>query len=222
MLQKCRWSRYWEERFKSEIEETHAFFEIQLAPAVFVKPTFEIKYYSSSSVGSLPTETQNGAWVQLLFPNAVRGEIIKLNVAATGRPFPGFPVEKVAGSLKEYFTGYGTVEAVGQWRNAPPSKTQMRWNEPPHKNSPPTDEVVVWQTWVPLGEDAQYLELQVWYAPETIAIREGDNGYRFQIELVKGGQIDNSESRVVGTNKGSLEIETLGGRDEALALPVPI
>ena len=220
-LHKCRWSRYWEERFKSEIEENQTFHEIQLAPAVFVKPTFEIKHRYSPSVGSLSKETQSGAWVQLLLPGAVCGELIKLNVAATGRPFAGFPVEKMGGSLNDYFTGYGTVEAVSQWRNTPPSKTQMRWNEPPKKSSPTEDEVVIWQTWVPLDEDVQYLELQVWYAPETIAIREGDKGFRFQVELAKGGQTDNSESRVVGTNKGSLEVETLGGRDEAVTLPIP-
>jgi len=220
-LHKCRWSRYPEEHFKSEVEENQTFFEIQLAPGVFVKPTFEMRRYYSPSVGSLPKEAQNGAWVQLLLPEAIRGEHIKVNVAASGRPFPGFPVAKIGGSLKDYFTGYGTVEAVSQWRNAPPSKTQMVWNEPMRTNYPTADEAVIWQTWVPLDESAHYLELQVWYAPETLAIREGDNGYRFQIELTQEGQTDNGESRIVSANKGSLEVETLGGRDDALILPVP-
>jgi len=221
-LRKCRWSRYPEERFNSEIEEDQTFFEIQLAPAVFVRPTIEIKHHYSPSVGSLPKKTQSGAWVQLLLPVAIRGEFIKLNMAATGRPFPGFPVEKMGGSLKDYFTGYGAVEAVSQWQNAPPSKTQMRWNEPPQNSSPPEDEGVIWQTWVPLDESAHYLELQVWYGEETLAIREGDNGYRFQIELTQEGQTDNRESRIVSTNKDSLEVEILGGRDEAITLPVPL
>lgn len=221
-LHKCCWSVYPNERFKDAMDENQKFFEIQLAPAVFAKPTFELKHYYSPSVGSLPKETQNGAWVQLLLPETIRGEIINVNLAASGRPFPGFPVEKIGGSLKDYFTGYGTVEAVTQWRNATPSKTQMRWNEPPRKSTPPADEVVIWQAWVPLNESAQYLELQVWYPEETLAISEGDNGYRYQIGLAPEGQTDNNESRVVGSNKNSLTVESLGSRADALPLPVPL
>lgn len=75
---------------------------------------------------------------------------------------------------------------------------------------------------MPLNESAQYLELQVWYPEETLAISEGDNGYRYQIGLAPEGQTDNSESRVVGSNKNSLTVESLGSRADALLLPVPL
>lgn len=221
-LHKCRWSRYPEERFKDEIEENQTFLEIQLAPALFVKPTFELKHHYSPSAGSIARESQNGAWLQLLLPASVRGELAHVNLIASGRPFPGFPVEKVGDSLKNPFSGYGTVEAVTEWREASSSKTQVHWNEPPQKPKPPADEDVIWQTWVPLNESAQYLELQVWYSPETLAIRDGDKGYRFQIELVPEGQTDNSDSRVVGLNESPMIVESLGGRKDAVLLPIPL
>ncbi|MCD5979480.1 T6SS effector BTH_I2691 family protein [Pseudomonas quasicaspiana] len=221
-LHKCRWSRYQEERFSDEIEENQTFLEIQLAPNLFVRPTFDITQHYSPSVGPLRREAQNGAWLQLLLPEAIRGEVVHINLAASGRPFPGFPVERIGGSLKDSFTGYGTVEAVTQWRNVPSLKTQTRWNDPSQTTSPPADQGVVWQTWVPLNKSAEYLELQVWYSEETLAVRNGDSGYRYQIELVHEGASDNSDSRVVGSSKNSLEVESLGGRAEAALIPVPM
>lgn len=221
-LRKCRWSRHPEERFSDEREENQTFLGIQLAPSLYVKPTFEITHHYSPSVGSLRQETQNGAWVQLLLPEAIRGEVVHINLAASGRPFAVFPVEKIGGSLKDSFTGYGTVEAVTQWRNASSLKTQARWNDPPQKTMPPAEEDVIWQTWVPLSEKAQYLELQLWYPETLLAIRESDNGYRYQIELVPGGEADGSDNRVVGSSKNSLTVESLGDRGGALQLPVPI
>lgn len=145
-----------------------------------------------------------------------------MNLTATGRPFPGFPVERVGDSLKDCFSGYGTVEAVAQWRRVSLLKTQTRFNEPPQTISPPADEDVIWQTWVPLTESAKYLELQVWYPEHILTIREGDQGYRYQIELIPEGESDGSESRVVGSSKNSLTVESLGGRADALQLPVPL
>jgi hypothetical protein len=124
--------------------------------------------------------------------------------------------------LKDCFSGYGTVEAVAQWRRVSPLKTQARFNEPPQTISPPADEDVIWQTWVPLTESAKYLELQVWYPEHILTIREGDKGYRYQIELAPEGETDGRESRVVGSNKNSLTVESLGGRADALQLPVPL
>jgi hypothetical protein len=221
-LRKCRWSRYPNERFKDQNEENQTFLEIQLAPALFIKPTFHASQHYFPDIGYLPTETQNGAWVQLRFPGAIRGELVHVNLTASGRPFPGFPVEKVGDSLKDCFSGYGKIEAVAQWRRVSPLKTQTRFNEPPQTISPPAEEDVMWQTWVPLTESAQYLELQVWYSAQTLLIREGDKGYRYQIELTPEGEADRSESRVVGSSKNSLTVESLGGRADALLLPLPL
>lgn len=221
-LHKCRWSCYPQERFSDEIEENQTFLEIQLAPGLFVKPTFDITHHYSPSAGPLRREAQNGAWVQLLLPEAIRGEVVHINLTASGRPFPGFPVERIGGSLKDSFTGYSTVEPVTQWRNVSSLKTQTYWNDPLQKTSPPADEGVVWQSWVPLNRNAEYLELQVWYSEETLAVRNGDSGYRYQIELIQEGASDNSDSRVVGSSKNSLEVESLGGRAEAALIPVPL
>ncbi|WP_122663920.1 toxin VasX [Pseudomonas viridiflava] len=221
-LRKCHWSRYPDECFESKDEENQTFLEIQLAPALFIKPTFHASQHYFPDIGYLPTETQNGAWVQLRLPGAIRGELAHVNLTATGRPFPGFPVERLGDSLKDCFSGYGTVEAVAQWRRVSLLKTQTRFNEPPQKISPPADEDVIWQTWVPLTESAQYLELQVWYSAQTLPIREGDKGYRYQIELIPEGETDGSESRVVGANLNSLTVESLGGRADALLLPLPL
>lgn len=220
-LHKCRWSRYPYERFKDQNEENQTFLEIQLAPAIFIKPTFHASQHYFPDIGYLPTEAQNGAWVQLRLPGAIRGELAHVNLTATGRPIPGFPVERVGDSLKDCFSGYGTVEAVAQWRRVSPLKTQTRFNEPPQTISP-EDEDVIWQTWVPLTESAKYLELQVWYPKHILTIREGDQGYRYQIELTPEGESDGSESRVVGSSKNSLTVESLGGRADALQLPVPL
>ncbi|MCQ3001617.1 hypothetical protein NLO98_17845 [Pseudomonas syringae] len=221
-LHKCRWTRYPEEYFKSEDEENQTFLEIQLAPAIFVKPTFEIKQQYSSSVGYLARETQNGAWVQLLLPEIVRGQIIQLNLVASGRAFSVLPIAKVGGSLKEQLIGYGTPESIEQWSKVSSSPTQVRYNDPAEKELPPVDEGIIWEAWVPLGENAQYVELQIWYSTETLAAREGDKGYRYQIELAPEGESDNSDSRVIGSAKKRLEVECLGGRDEATLLPVPL
>ncbi|WP_349971119.1 toxin VasX [Pseudomonas caspiana] len=221
-LHKCRWPRYPDERFKDQNEENQTFLEIQLAPAIFIKPTFHASQHYFPDIGYLPTETQNGAWVQLRLPGTIRGELAHVNLTATGRPLPGFPVEKVGDSLKDCFSGYGTVEAVAQWRRVSPLKTQTHFNEPLQTISPPADEDVIWQTWVPLTEGAKYLELQVWYPEHILTIREGDQGYRYQIELTPEGDTDGSESRVVGSSKNSLTVESLGSRADALQLPVPL
>lgn len=73
-----------------------------------------------------------------------------------------------------------------------------------------------------MSNTAQYLELQVWYPTDTLSTSEGDKGFRYQIELTAEGASDNSDSRVVTTNKTSLQVESLGGRDQAALLPVPL
>ena len=86
---------------------------------------------------------------------------------------------------------------------------------------PPEGEGAVWQTWVPLTEEAQFIEMQVWYAPEILASSEGDRGYRFQLELEKEGVINEEDTRFNSLSANSLQIETLGGRENAIALLMP-
>jgi hypothetical protein len=221
-LHRCRWSRHPAEHFSSELEENQTFLEIQLGPAVFAKSTFEVAHYYSQSVGSVDRETQNGVWVQLLVPEAMRGQFVNVNIAASGRPFPGFPVEIIGGTLKGDFIANGFVENVDQWRKAPAKKKHSLFNNPPPETVLTTSGDIVWQAWLPVGENARYLELQVWYPAEILTVRESDKGYRYQIALAIEGQSDNGESRVVGSNENSLQVESLGGRHEGVKLPIPL
>jgi hypothetical protein len=76
-------------------------------------------------------------------------------------------------------------------------------------------------TWVPLAEDAQYLELQVWYPPEILTSGEGDRCYRFQLELDNDGIVDQKDTLISSLNTNSLSVQKLGGRDQAVAVLVP-
>ncbi|KPC33237.1 Membrane protein [Pseudomonas syringae pv. cilantro] len=55
----------------------------------------------------------------------------------------------------------------------------------PHEN-----EDLIWETWVPLGKDATYLELQIWYPNALINPGEDDRGYLFQMELDTRGDTE--------------------------------
>jgi len=86
---------------------------------------------------------------------------------------------------------------------------------------PPAGESVIWQTWVALTEEAQYLEMQVWYSPEVLASGEGDRGYRYQLELEKEGVTDKKDTRISSLDTSELQVQILGGRKNAIAMPVP-
>jgi len=86
---------------------------------------------------------------------------------------------------------------------------------------PPAGESVIWQTWVALTEEAHYLEMQVWYSPEVLASGEGDRGYRYQLELEKEGVTDKKDTRISSLDTSELQVQTLGGRENAIAMPVP-
>jgi hypothetical protein len=75
------------------------------------------------------------------------------------------------------------------------------------------------QTWVPLTEQAQDFELQVWYPPEILA--SGDRGYRFRLALEKDGVVDQKDTRISSLDASSLSVQLLGGRDQAVAVAVP-
>lgn len=218
-LHKCRWSNYPEERFQDESVENDLFLEIQLSPAFFVKPTLVTKYVNVGHTASVLRKVPNGAWVQLRIPAALRGEIIQVNLIASRRPGLMMPVQLLGGSLKDYFIGYGVTESVAGWEITSDQKPDMLYNDPPYRPIPSEGEDVVWQTWVPVPDNAQYLELQVWYPPTIITVRNGDKGYRFQIELDAEGASE-SNGHILGANNNVLLIEKLGGRNETANLPI--
>ncbi|WP_426142191.1 hypothetical protein [Pseudomonas sp. DWP3-1-2] len=217
-LHKCRWSRALDERFIDETEENQLFLEVQLSPSLFVKPTFEVKQVYSGRAGYLPREVSNGAWIQLRIPAFLRGEIIHVNLTASDRPGYVMPVKASGGSLQEHFIGYGTIETTAEWSKASDQKTQIRYNDPPSRTAPPRGEDVIWQTWIPITDNAEYLELQVWYPTAILPAKDNDKCYRYQIELKAEGL---SESNSHTPSDGSvLSVEGFGGRTEAAILPI--
>jgi hypothetical protein len=219
---KCSWSRYPTERFKSQHEENLTFQEIQLSPALFVKPTMGMKLVDVGELGYQMREVPTGAWLQLRTPAALRGEAIHVNLMSTYRPSSLMPVKALGGSLKEAFIRNGASEWVRQWGQAPDEKFQMHYGVQLCNALPPQEEDVIWQTWIPVDEKAKYLEVQIWYPEASLATREGDKGYRFQVELVSGGAYDNQGSRLLGAASGALQVQHLGGRGEGAILPIPL
>jgi hypothetical protein len=159
-------------------------------------------------------------WIQLYIPAELRGALLKVNLTASHRPFHVLPIEKLDQSLQSPFVDHGRVvesTVLGRAPDASKHKTPDGLCYP----MPPAGEGVIWQTWVPLTEDAQYLELQVWYPPEILASGEGDQGYRFQLELDKDGAVDQKDTLISSLDTSSLSVQLLGGRDQAVAVPVP-
>ncbi|EGH25706.1 hypothetical protein PSYMO_31527, partial [Pseudomonas amygdali pv. mori str. 301020] len=52
---------------------------------------------------------------------------------------------------------------------------------------PPEGEDLIWETWIPLEEEATYLELQIWYSDSLIKFSQQDIGYLYQLELNSEG-----------------------------------
>jgi hypothetical protein len=126
---------------------------------------------------------------------------VEVNLTASHRPLYVFPVETIDESLQGPFLKHGAIIGSGSLGLTPDhidTSGPMEERYP----MPPEGEGAVWQTWVPLTEGAQFIEMQVWYAPEILASSEGD-------------------TRFNSLSTSSLQIETLGGRENAIALLMP-
>ncbi|SQG00788.1 membrane protein [Paucimonas lemoignei] len=220
-LRKCIWTRYPAERFKSQREENVTFQEIQLSPALFVKPTMEMKLVNVGDIGYQVRELPSGAWLQLRIPATLRGETIYVNSVTSYRPSQIMPVTALDGGIHEYLIDHGSPESIDNWGRTSDKKAQRIYDVEVCKVLPDSEEDIIWQAWVPIDDKAKYLELQVWYSQEALTAREDDKGYRFQVELVSGGTYDNKESRMPRAASGSLPVEKLGGRGNAAMLWVP-
>lgn len=216
-LRKCRWSRFPAERFSDQHEEVLVFHEIQISPALFLRPITGMKLINVGDLGYQLRELPIGAWLQLRISAELRGETICVNLLTSYRPARLMPVKALSGSLQKDFLSNGCSEVVGQWGNTPDKKFQPHYGI---SGTPRLNEDVIWQTWIPLDERAKYLEVQVWYPEEILATRKGDRGYRFQMELAAVGMYDDRESRLLEAGSSSLEVEKLGGRGEGAILPV--
>jgi hypothetical protein len=153
-------------------------------------------------------------------PAELRGALLKVNLTARHSPFNLLATETLDSSLQSAFVDHGRVvesTALGRVPDAPKQKSP----DSVCYSMPPEGESVIWQTWVPLTEQAQHLELQVWYPPEILASGEGDRGYRFRLALEKDGVADQKDTRIISLDTSSLSVQLLGGRDQAVAVPVP-
>ncbi|WP_397452747.1 hypothetical protein [Pseudomonas sp. NA-150] len=202
------------------MEEKRAFLEIQLSPMLYIKPTYGTKLIYVHPNGYQKFPVQNGAWVQLYLPVELRGSLVGTNLTASHRPLYVLPVETIDESLQEPFIKHGVIVESGLLGHTPDHIETNGPNEGRYE-MPPEGEGVVWQTWVPLTEAAQFIEMQVWYSPEILASSEGDRGYRFQLELDKEGVSDEKSTRLTSLDPGTLQIETLGGREKSIAILVP-
>jgi len=221
-LRKCTWSRCIDERFESWYEENYAFQAIQLSPALFVKPTAEMRLVNAGDLGFRMDAVRTGAWLQLKVPAILRGTTIQVNLLSTYRPSQVMPVIALDGSLQKYFLEYGFPASADTWGDMPDEKPKPLLDAQLCKPLPPFDEDIVWQAWVPIHEKSKYIEVQIWYSADVFAPTKGDRGYRFQLELLKGGTHDVAESRLPGSESSSLQVEKVGGRGEGATLILPL
>ncbi|MBX8522708.1 hypothetical protein K5D37_23860, partial [Pseudomonas cichorii] len=217
-LRKCCWSHSPEHRHvetpEAEAEEKRSLLEIQLSPQILVKSTVEYRQKYIGKVGYTYVPIQNGAWIQIRLPEALRGQWVQLNVISSTRPFGFLPTVKTNTPIADKFEELGRftpLKAFGSIGN----------EQKPYKPSDlyfpsfPAGEDVVWQTWVPLAEEATYIELQIWY-PKAVGVSgEKAQSYLYQIELSQEGSIV-----VDGSTLTQLEINKYS-RAHALTLALP-
>ncbi|MEA9995902.1 hypothetical protein QN382_16760 [Pseudomonas sp. 10B1] len=222
-LRQGSWSRHPEDLAGSQIthlEENRSFLEIQLSPTLHVKPTYEYIERYTYKKGHEQIPIQNGAWVQLLIPTELQGSVIQVNVIASHRPYYVGTVEKAGHSLQKPFIDNGEIIAPSLLGNTPDESGPKKRIESCHP-IPSGGEGIIWQAWVPLTVEAQFIEAQVWYPAEILANAEGDRGFRFQLELVEQGVTDEKDTLMSSLDTKNIQVQTLGGRDEASALAVP-
>ncbi|MGN2463451.1 toxin VasX [Pseudomonas fragariae (ex Marin et al. 2024)] len=217
-LSRCCWSKTMDQRYletaNGRNEEISALMEIQLSPQIHVKTTvnYEDRYLGKGD--HMSVAVQNGAGIQVRLPNLVRGESVHFNIVSSKRPWGVLPVEKIETSIHEAFLNRGQfrkVEQFGMLTNKPTIKASEDCTYP---RMPPEKEDLIWETWVPLDEDAIYLELQIWYPYSLVNAREDDKGYLFQMELSTRG-----DTAIDGLTAIELEV-TKSSRAGALTLEI--
>ncbi|MBX8516695.1 hypothetical protein K5D69_18615, partial [Pseudomonas cichorii] len=191
-LKKCCWSRSSEYRYADNLEgrteEKRALLEIQLSPQILIKSTVEYrpKYIGAAGYVSMPV--QNGAWIQIRLPETLRGQWVQLNVISSTRPFGFLPTEETNTPIADKFEELGKFTPLKEFGRLGNEQKPYR---PSDLYFPifPAGEDVVWQTWVPLREEATYIELQIWYPNEMSASGQKSQSYIYQIELSQEGSM---------------------------------
>ncbi|MCI3943200.1 membrane protein [Pseudomonas syringae] len=205
-LRKCCWSMsndsLYPRTMEGEHEEKLALLAIQLSPKIHVKSTTreERRYLGKGDYYSVPV--QYGAGVQILLPGAVRGQSVHFNVISSKRAWGVLPVQKIDNPIHEPFLDRGQFKRAdhfGTLSNQPARKACEDFTFP---LTPPVDEDLIWETWVPLEEGAKYLELQIWYSDRLLKEGAQDLSYLFQLELNSNG-----ETAVDGRSAVELEVK---------------
>ncbi|MFJ4144560.1 hypothetical protein ACIPY9_17450, partial [Pseudomonas sp. NPDC089734] len=217
-LTKCCWSQSLEHRHNDnqgeEAEEKRSLLEIQLSPQIFIKRTTTHKQQYIGKGDYIAVAIQNGAWIQLLLPEAIRGQLIQLNVISSKRPFGPLSAVQKEDHLTELFEERGefiSLNQFGKLGNERPSYM------PSHQSSPinPMEKDIVWQVWVPLNEDVDYIELQIWYSTRKNTSELEIHSYLYQLELTNQGQMTAD-----GSTFTNLEVSKTP-RKNALTLVIP-
>ncbi|AHG40721.1 membrane protein [Pseudomonas syringae CC1557] len=211
-LQRCSWSKSINYRYPADaggqLEEKLALLTIQLSPQVHVKSTTrdEDHYFGRDTPYSAPV--QYGAGVQILLPSAVRGQSVHFNIISSERPLGVLPVAKIDDPILDPFLDRGQFKKVDQFKNLVNKPARQAQEDFTFPLMPPEGEDIVWETWVPLGKDATYLELQIWYPDSLIEPGQQDVGYLFQLELNSKGDtaadgLAHTELEIKASNRAS-------------------
>ncbi|MGF6109061.1 toxin VasX [Pseudomonas frederiksbergensis] len=191
-LRRCCWSLTKTDRFPDNelgrAEATRSLLEIQLSPQAYVKSTTTQKsVYMYNRPGRI-INVQNGAWIQLRLPNAVRGQFVEFNIINSKSPLYILPVSRIDDSVQVPFLDNGQFTPANEFEIATNQAKAQRTASTNIPEMPAKGEDIVWQTWVPLSENADYIELQVWYPSDLLKPGSEDTGYLYQLELDTSGK----------------------------------
>ncbi|MEG5266230.1 hypothetical protein TRP66_18210, partial [Pseudomonas sp. JDS28PS106] len=215
-LRKCCWSHsdhsLYSETPAGIAEERNRLTEIMLSPKILVKQTTTTNMEWAGRIGYHPFEKQNGAWIQIQFPGYLRGQSIDFFVISSERSWHMMEVRKSEQSIMESFVNAGYFESAASFGSVTNQSPQSCLRFPP---VPPQGEDIVWRTWVPLSDEADFIELQIWYPKHIVFPSPQDVGYLYQVKLNRQG-----ETAAEGLLPLELEVKSLTRKNaEKLELP---
>ncbi|MFJ2323336.1 toxin VasX [Pseudomonas sp. NPDC087817] len=196
-----------------QAEEHRTLLEIQLSPQIHVRSTVKYDRIYIPKQGSKLVPIQNGAWIQWRLPIVLRGFTLEFNITGSKSPFSILPVVKTDDPIQDPFLDEG--DFVSEHLFTTSSTTAPTLGAYPTFDKPnKKDESIVWQTWIPLDKNSDYVEFQIWYPTLVVSGGQEDRGYLYQLELDPAG---NTESD--GLSKTSLQVKSKN-REGALALAI--